>query len=165
MSRAFTITGCLALLLGVSGLLFWRESVGDAGFVIGLCLLIAPLCALGALVSRAHGRRQRGGALMFALLVAMGACGLTDHRTVAALTGLALLLAVFVALAWAFEPDYRRGRLSASQTSSAASEPARTSQPSSSTPATEGTPITRIPAATAASTPGRESSSAKLVAG
>ncbi len=165
MARVFAITGMLALLLGASGLAFWGDSVGDASFVIALSLLIAPLCALGAVVSRAHGRHHRAGVLIVALLAVMGVSGLSDHRTLTAVSGLALLLFVFAALAWAFEPDYRRARPSASHTSSAASEPARTSQPSSSTPATEGTPMTRRPAATAAPTPGRESSRAKVAAG
>lgn len=183
LARAFAITGISSLLFAVLGLLFWRRSVPGADFEIGLCLLLAPLCTVGAVMVRAKegdSRRADPGAVpprtlvrqaspfaMVALMAVLAVSGPSSSTAVASVAGMALLLCVIVSLASAFESDYGggRGNPSASQISGAASESATSSQPSSTTPGTDGTPSTRVPAATAAPTPGRESSSTTVSVG
>ncbi|MDX6636954.1 MAG: hypothetical protein QOJ01_465, partial [Solirubrobacterales bacterium] len=56
LERAFALTSFFTLVLGVAGLAFGREAFGGTAFQIGLCLFLAPLCALGAVMVRSRAQ-------------------------------------------------------------------------------------------------------------
>lgn len=124
LERAFALTSFFTLLLGVAGLTFGREAFGGTDFQIGLCLFLAPLCALGAVMVRSRAQhpvarrapdhesrshlaiaRRASPIVMVTMLVVMVAGGLSASAAIGAIAGVLLLLWVIFSVAAEFEPD------------------------------------------------------------